>query len=384
MAMRKLNRILQWGIMLWKRLYKKATFLLLMLIIPFLVIAYNTTAQEDSGVITVALAHRGDEMEPLTRQIWDDLQQSELIYYIECDSPETARELVRSDKAQTAWIFDEDLEASIYDFIANRNRRNAFLTIVEPKDRTLLKMMREVLSGTVFAHCTDQLYLQYLRENAPELNEVSDQQLLEYYHNQNFQHDLFVITDVEGNIQSESETEDNYLLAPVRGMLAVVVALAALATALYYIRDEESGTFALVPLRARLWVELGCQLISIVNILIVVIASLAFMGSIQNWSSELLSAGLYALCTAAFAMLVRRLCVGIRGLGMATPILVVVMLVLCPVFFDLAMLRQVQLLLPPTYFVFGIYSSQYLLYMGIYVLICLVLCRLLDRITHKA
>ena len=65
--MRKLNRILQWGIMLWKRLYKKATFLLLMLIIPFLVIAYNTTAQEDSGVITVALAHRGDKIDPLTR-----------------------------------------------------------------------------------------------------------------------------------------------------------------------------------------------------------------------------------------------------------------------------------------------------------------------------
>ena len=383
MDMKQFNRILRWGILLWKRLYKKITFLLLLIMIPLLVTAYSITAEEESGIIIVALASRAEEVEPLTREIWDELQTSTVIRYIECSNAEEAMEMVKNGDVQSAWIFEANIEAKIYDFISQRTRKNAFLTIIEPENRTLLKMLREVLSGTVFPHCTDDLYLKYLRENAPELSEVPDAQLLEYYYNANFEHNLFVITDIEGNIQSEDTLEDNYLLAPVRGMLAVVVVLAAFATSMYFIRDEENGTFALVPQRAKFGVELGYQLISLINVLTVVILSLALMGDIRSWGQELLIAAVYALCAAAFTMLVRRLCFGIRALGMITPILVVVMLVICPVFFDLGALRQPQFFLPPTYFVISIYNRQYLLYMVIYTAICMALCWVLDRITRK-
>ena len=383
MDMKQFNRILRWGILLWKRLYKKITFLLLLIMIPLLVTAYSITAEEESGIIIVALASHAEEVEPLTREIWDELQTSTVIRYIECSNVEEAMEMVKNGDVQSAWIFEANIEAKIYDFISQRTRKNAFLTIIEPENRTLLKMLREVLSGTVFPHCTDDLYLKYLRENAPELSEVPDEQLLEYYYNANFEHNLFVITDIEGNIQSEDTLEDNYLLAPVRGMLAVMVVLAAFATSMYFIRDEENGTFALVPQRAKFGVELGYQLISLINVLTVVILSLALMGDIHSWGQEFLIAAVYALCAAVFAMLVRRLCIGIRALGMITPILVVVMLVICPVFFDLGALRQPQFFLPPTYFVISIYNRQYLLYMVIYTAICMVLCWVLDRITRK-
>ena len=48
------------------------------------------------------------------------------------------------------------------------------------------------------------------------------------------------------------------------------------------------------------------------------------------------------------------------------PVLVVVMLVVCPVFFDLGVLRQVQDLFPPTYFVNAAYNGRYLLYLPVY------------------
>lgn len=377
--MDKLQRILRWAAFLWKRLYKKATFLLLLICIPLLVLGYNVTAREDSGVLTIALASRAPEVEELTRNVWDDLRESRLILYVECESPEAATEMVRRGQADTAWIFEEDLEHKIYDFVARRSRQNAFITVIEPEDRVLLKLLREVLSGTMFPHCSKAVYLTYLRENAPELDHLSDGQLLYYYENAGFDEDLFVMTDMEGNPRPQEENA-NYLLTPIRGMLAVVVALAGLATAMYYIRDEELGTFTLVPQRDKALVELGCQLISGLNVLIAVLLSLVLTHQAVDFGREVITALLYGLCIAAFAMLMRRITGSIRVLSMVTPILVVVMLVVCPVFFDLGVLRQAQLLFPPTYFIIGAYNEKYLLYMALYTAAALLVCLLWDRI----
>lgn len=370
--------MLRWGLLLWKRLYKKLTFLLLLAMIPALVLGYGMVSREESGLMTVSLACEAETVEPLTRSVWDELLESEVMRFIECESPEEAETLVLQGQADVAWIFAEDLEAKIYDFAAHRTRKNAFVTILEPENRVALKLVREVLSGVLFPHCSEALYLTYIRENAPELDAVSDAQLLEYYRNMEFSEGLFVFTDLEGNETRQEET--HYLLTPVRGMLAVVIVLSGLATAMYYIRDRENGTFAWIPQHRQGLVELGCQLISVVNVAAVVLLSLALTGQTVSLSRELAVLALYCLCTAAFAMVMRRLTHDIRGLGMVIPLLVVVMLAVCPVFFDLGALRQVQLLLPPTYFINAAYNDKYLLFMAVYALVALLLCGILDRI----
>lgn len=375
-----MKRILVWCCLLCKRLYKKPTFLVLLAMIPLLVLGYGMSSREESGMLTIALASRTAQVEPLTQKVWQHLQQSEVISYICCESPEEAAALVREGKANVAWVFEEDIEHKIYDFVARRTRANAFITILEPENRTMLKLVREVISGVMFPYCSEAVYLTYIRQNAPELAQLTDAQLLEYYRNAAFTDGLFEFTDIQGNVTQESDSQPSYLLAPVRGMLAVVVLLSGLATAMYYLHDMQQGTFAWMPQRRHFWVELGYQLISILNVLAVVLLALKLTGQLNPLTRELPAAGMFALCAAAFAMLVRRLSGGIRGLGMVTPILVVVMLVICPVFFDLGALRKLQLLLPPTYFVNASYQSSYLWQMGGYTLVLLVLCALFDRV----
>lgn len=379
--MKKVNLILRWALLLWKRLYKKPTFLVLLLMIPALVLAYGMTAQEDSGLLTVALASESEQPDDLTQTVFAELEESDVILYIRAQTPEEARSLVEQGKADTAWIFADDLEAKIYKFAAFRSRKNAFVTVLEPENRVALKLLREMLSGTLFPHCSEALYLTYIREEVPELEHLTDEQLLEYYHAMAFSDELFVFTDLEGN-QTEAQDTD-YLLSPVRGMLAVVIALAGLATALYYIRDTENGTFAWVPENRRLFVELGCQMISLVNVAAVVLVALALTGPTGSMPRQILTALLYCLCVAAFSMLLRRVTLGIRGLGTVTPLLVVVMLVICPVFFDLGALRQAQFLLPPTYYIQGVYNSKYLLLLPIYSLACLVFCCAWDHFKRR-
>ena len=378
MGMNQTKRLLRFFLLLCKRLYKKLTFVMLLVLIPVLVFGYGQTAQEESGLLTVALASRTEQVESLTRQVWDELLESQVVRYIECASPQEARQLVEEGQADTAWIFEENMEEKIYDFVAKRSRTKAFLTIIEPESRVALKLARELLSGVMFPHCAETVYLRYIRENAPELAELTDAQLLEYYHNVVFSDELFVFSDMEGNLQPPEEEQTNYLLAPVRGMLGVVAVLAGLATAMYYIRDEENGTFALIPLARRGIVEFGCQLISLVHVVAVALVSLALARQTQGLFREIAVALLYSLCVAGFSMLIRRLTGGIRGLGMATPLLVVVMLVVCPVFFDLGALRQLQYFLPPTYFVNGAYSGRFLALMALYAAACFALCGIID------
>jgi len=377
------KRLPRWGLLLWKRLYKKVSFLLLLLLIPALVLGYGTTAEEESGLITVALASEVTPVEPMTQQIWAELQQSNVVRYEVCSSPEQARKLVADDRADVAWIFMEDLEGKIYTFAADRSRKNAFVTIIEPKDRVLLKLAREILSGVMFSYCSEAVYLRYIRENVPELAAVSDEQLLTYYENVELEEGLFAFSDVEGNVLQETQTEEHYLLTPVRGMLAVVMLLAGLATAMYYLRDQRQGTFAWVSQRWLWAVELGCQMITAVNVGAVTLISLALSGQTEGLLKELAVAVAYGLCVCGFAMLVRRLSGGIRGMAMVTPLLVVGMLAICPIFVNIKELRPIQMLLPPTHYVNGLIRWSYVGYMALYALAAMGLCLAWDWLAAK-
>jgi hypothetical protein len=124
--------------------------------------------------------------------------------------------------------------------------------------------------------------------------------------------------------------------------------------------------FAWVPQRKKPLVELGCQCISIVNVSLVVLLSLSMVGLTVGWIREISIFLLFVPCVALFAMTVRRLCHSLPVLGMCLPLLTVVMLVVCPVFFDLDFTGALQFLFPPTYYINAPYSNRYLWAMPIY------------------
>ena len=356
-----MKKWLKWWALLTKRLYKKWTFVLILVLIPVLVLCYSAAAKEDSGMVTVALAAEDDDA--LASQVMEEIQgSSQLIRYILCDSPEEAEDKVRSGKADGAWIFGEDMTGRVADFIASRSAKDAFVTVLERESSVQLMLAREKLSGTLYSVCAKPLYLSFIRENVAELAEFSDEELLKRYDETFVDINLFEFAE-SGSSQGDT---DGYLMTPVRGLLAVVALLCGLATAMYYVEDTAAGSFAWVPQRRRPWLELACQMISATNILLVILAALAMAGQTVSLGRELLLWLLYSLAVSLFSMTVRRLCGSLRLLGAAMPVLVVVMIVVCPVFFDLGTLRRVQYLFPPTYFVNAAYNGRYLLYLPVY------------------
>ena len=349
-----------WLWMLTKRLYKKITFVAILVLIPVLVLGYSLTTQEDSGMLTVALARKDTDATALSLLASLD-ESSQLLRFEDCESPEKAEELVRAGKADAAWILHRDLGDKIAKFVKSPTERNAFITVLVREDDIAQRLAREKLSGAAFSLCARVVYLDYIRQNVPGLEHLSQEQLLEYYENTFVSGDLFAFDETDAAMANAQTT--HYLTAPIRGLLAVVIALCGLATSMYYMEDQRRGTFGWLSQPRQALAELGCQIVSLVQVSVMALLALILSGLAAGLGRELLVLVLYCLCIASFSALLRRICGNLRVLGTLLPLLVVVMLVVCPVFFDLGQLRTAQYLLPPTYYINGVYSNTYLLYM---------------------
>lgn len=360
-----MKHIGKWFLLLNKRLYKKVTFLLILVLIPGLVMGYSAVARDESGLMTVALACKGED--PTAGEIMRELKDgSALIRFVICDDPRTAEAMVNGQHADAAWIFEDDLEDAIYRFAVKPLRKNAFVQILEGESTIPMKLIREKLSGVIFARTSRAYYLDYLRQNVPEVKDVPDETLLQYYDEFASEATFFEFAYLDGGSREEADESTGYLLSPVRGMLAVVIVLGGLAAAMYYMQDEMLGTFSLVPQRKKAAVEFGCQVIAVGNVSVVALIALAASGLAASPERELLLLVLYTLSTALFCMTMRRLLGRIGALGTLLPLLVVGMLVVCPVFFDLGALRAVQYLFPPTYYINAANSNYYLGLLGLY------------------
>ena len=361
-----------WLWLLTKRLYKKPTFLAILVLIPLLVLGYGAVARQESGMLTVALYGDSDS---LTQTVFAEMEQSgQLVKYVRCETPEKAELLVRTGKADAAWIFPEDLETALDTFTKSPVAKNAFVRVVQREENVMLALCREKLSGALYPYIAEKYYILFLREEFPQMENLTDAELMAYYKDFEVSGDLFAFE----NVAEEKVQQVHYLMSPLRGLLAVVIALGGLATAMYNIRDEENGTFNWLPMRKRIWPELAGQVVAGVNLGLAALLALMATGMAQSLGKELVVLLLYSLCSGLFCMLLRRLLGSIRLLGTATPLLIVAMLLLCPVFFDLGAMRRWQQIFPPTYYINGVYDLQYMVRMLFYGIVCGMMCLLLD------
>lgn len=359
--MKRLKTGLLWLWLLTKRLYRRPAFVVLLLVIPALTLGYVAIGTEDSGMVTVAVAQEGHAA-PEAALLAALREDSDLLRYQPCATAAEARTLVESGKADTAWLFPEDLQAGIRAFVESPSDSPCVRVLVR-EDSVMLRLSRERLSGTAFAEVTRQVYLAFLRQLAPELDHLSDQALLEHYDRVEIADNLFAFDETFA-----TAADTHYLLAPLRGLLGVLILLCALATALYHLRDVQAGTFCRLGQRWRWTAELAGQLVAVLHVALVAAVCLTLAGLSDSLPTELALTVLYSLGCAAFAMALRRVVGSLRGLAALLPALAVLTLTLCPVFFDLQPVRGLQYLFPPTYYIYAAHQPAVLLHLTAYTL----------------
>ena len=376
-----MRKFLMWFLLLNKRLYKKATFIMILALIPLAVVALGIVAKEDSGIVKIALTQKGVK-EPIYNDIVSDLKgSSKLIYFIEYDSEHAVLEAVKTGDVDLAWIFDENLNKNISKFAESSKKRNSVVTVVAREQNVVTQLTLEKLSGALYKHVSRDFYINYIREDVEELENISDDDLLTYYDNFESNGTLFVFDNPTNSLSSDVEI--NYMTAPIRGLLAIIAVVCGFAAAMFYMDDEKKGTFSHVKQKNKFFVQFGCIAIAVLNVSLVMFFSLMFARVNVPLTRELLSLVVFVLCCSSFCLLMSQILSKIHILGCIIPILMVIMFVFCPVFIDYGGFRNLQYLFPPTYYICSAYNNVYYLYACAYFVICTAIGYIISLIKQR-
>lgn len=365
----------QLAVKLWllnKRLFKKYSFWMIMCLVPVLVAGMRLALREESGVAGIAI-YRENPRDDLTAEVIRQLtEEKTLLRYVFCETQEEARALVVGGRVNAALIFPRDLQAAIEQAAVGKSVEPV-VTVVEREDSVTLVLVREILSSVLYPHYSYEVYKDFVRDDCG-LGEVSDGELLESYNETKMDSRLFRIVLLDGTVWEDK----GYLLAPVRGMLALWLVLCGLASSLYFMQDELEGTFDRVPLRRRLWTAFGMQAVLLCDGAVILLLALKIGGLFTSWPVEVFSLVLFSCCIAAMSGLLRLLCRTPERLGCAILILLLAMITFSPVFIYVTGWRAVKLLLPSYYYLQSIHDSRYLCGMAIYAVTAAGICVLLD------
>lgn len=360
-----------------KRLLKKYSFWMILCLVPALVAGIRLASREESGVARIAI-YRENPRDELTAEVVRQLtEEKTLLRYVFCETWEEARAMVAGGRADAAWFFPEDLQAALKRVAAGKDVEPVVI-MTEREYNVLLMFAREILSGVLYPYYSYEVYKDFVR-NECGLGELSDVELLESYNESKMEGNLFRILLLDGTVQEDKE----YLLTPVRGMLALWLVLCGLAASMYFMQDEREGTYDRMPLQRRLWAAYGMQAVLLCDGMAVLLAALAVGDLFISWPTEVLCAALFACCIAGIANLMRLLCRTPERLGCGIPILLLAMTVFSPVFVDVRGWQEVKLLLPSYYYLKSIHDSRYLYGMAAYAVIVAGICSLLDSYVRR-
>ena len=374
-----MKKYLKWFQMLSLRLYKKPSFIAILLVIPICVIGFAAAAKGDSGFLHIVLA-QDDKNDTISGNIISELvSENSIIRFSVAESPEEAEDFVRTGKADAAWIFPKKLDEKIEEFVSSSYFKGEFVEIIERESSVPLRLAHEKLSVKLFRVLAEKYYIDFTRREAPSLDGMDDNTLMHYYNTVSISEELFIVTDVDGN-EADTSVGASYLTSPVRGLLSIVIILSGMAASMFCIQDERRGTFSWLSESRRIYVDMVCVFISVLNISAVAYIALLIGGLSTGIFREAIAILLYVLCSSFFCLILRQIFRTVKLYGVVLPLVIITMIAVCPIFFEIKQLGGLVNIFPPSLYINASHNNACLLYMLIYAALSAVICIVLDRI----
>ena len=374
-----IRRLPVWYIMLNRRLLRKWSFVLVLLAAPLMVIAMNALSGGSKGVLRIILCNAaGTE---ISSQIIDELLGSEtVIQYEKAESENAARDMLEHGNADAIWIFDEEI-GNVLSEAAASHRVKPVVNVVEREDSIPLMLARERLYSVIYPYYNYQIYVNYVHDEIAG-NDITDDALYKTYEGNKAEEKLFRRKYIDGQ---DAEGNSDYLLAPIRGMLAVWLVLCGLVSCIYYMLDRKNGIFDRVSNRHGVLIELGYHMVIIIIAAVIMMAGLIFSGITTSFINELVCMLAFMYVTAAYCCLVRRLCRTTGIMAVVIPCLIIMMLGLSSAFISLRVFSYFRFLHPVYLYLTAVYSSEKLIEMLVFGTVLNIICYVIDcsHFPHK-
>ncbi len=380
--MKKLTYCMNWFYMLGKRLMKQWSFVVLLCLIPVIIPIGNMAMQQDSGLMRVTLCHEGDDI-TAKAIITSLMEKDSMVYFTVANSEEEANELVANHKTDVAWIFPEDFSHRLDQYAANKSRKPV-VTVVRRESNMANQIVNELLFSAMFRDFSYDIYRNFSEEQIVNGKHVSDQTIKDFYLKLPQQQEVVTVEKV-GADQSQSQV--NYLNAPIRGLLAIMVLLCTLTAAMYAVKDRSEGRFDWLAPQKRIIPAIGSCLAAAILSAGVMLVSLALSNLTESITNELVATLLLAVTATGFSLLVSLPFSSYGKFGAMIPGILILSLVLSPIFFNFVELEKYFRLLPIYYYLNGVYGAKYHLlalgYMGVIYTLVFVGNLLLSKQTKR-
>lgn len=364
----------------------------MLLSVPLLTLGMRMAAAEDSGVLRVLLCI--EENSPETSSgaekmsdavIQQLLEKHGVIRYERAENLEDACELVRRSRADCVWEFPADLQGAVRQFAGGE--RAGVMNVYVREDNVQTRLAREQVYGVLYPMISYETVREFVRKQ-PHFQEMTeeefDHQFRELYEKYTVEESIFRFEYLDHTAYQKEKEGDNYLTAPLRGMLAVLIFLCGLAVTLFYLQDVKEGIFIWMPIKNRALFPWLYILTGTLNAGIAAFPALYISGSFTVWRKEILLMLLYILAVTGVCNLLRIFTGSVRRMGAGIPVLILVTLVLTPVFLSVRRFPVIQYMLPGYYYLNSLYSDSMLMRMIFYTVAVCTGGIIIERIKEKA
>lgn len=373
--MNRLKRALLWFRMLLKSQIKRISYLMILCLIPLLVYGMQLVAEQDSGVLTIALFQENPFDSVSSKTVEKLTGKNSVIRFTEVQSKDEAVMAVMEKKADAAWIFDGNMTEKLDEYTKGSKVDRGLIQVIELEDNIILQLTREKLFGALYPSLSYSLYRNFVISNLVETNllEINEEQLRAAYDSNLYEDEIFELS-FSGDTSGKLEVDKlNYLMTPLRGMLMMVIVLSSLAAQMYYGNDRQKGLFVWLPGSAEYLLSYGYQYAAMLPVCVVVFLAIRLSGLFTKVGVELVAMLLFTLMMAAFSNILRRLLKTVKAIGAAIPVLIIAMVSLSQIFIEVNSFRLVQTFLPTYYYIPAVHNIGFLKSMIIYCVIAVAI-----------
>ena len=243
-----MRKLFTWYYLLNKRSLRNYSYIILFLLLPLLAFSLRIISSRDSSVLKVGLYTSADS--GLSKDIIEELTtEKSIIKFIEYRDEESAYEDLQV-KLDALWILPEDLLKSVNDYLYKKEH---VVKVIESRQSTVLGISREKLFAKLYPYISRELYNKYMEEKFPYLKTDTEakKDSVEYYEARDIQDDIIEYISLDGDSYVEKKTDDNFILSPLRGFLAIWLFLVAMVSAIFYKKDIDSGLWVWIDRRLK-------------------------------------------------------------------------------------------------------------------------------------
>lgn len=369
-----MKRYFTWFILYSKRLLKKPSFLILLLLLPLCTIALTKLSKEADSAIQVGIYLDLQEADDLAKSAYHILlEDKSLVHFHAYDSTEEMIHDIKTKKLDCGYFFPSQLEKAL-----QNNGSEETIIVYSPRDSLSSKMVNEKVYSAIIQDYSFVILEDFVsREKifSHMDDSILHKKLLSGYELYRSNGSTFTFDyGIADTPQSDTQTLDtssplDYLTLPIRGMLAVLILIAGFCGGLLWYTDNKNGIYQQVSGSLSYFLTFITIWIPTLFTGIISLICIYLCGLNCGFGWEIFGMLFYCLLVTGFCSLLRILIPTEIMYACALPLFALISLIVCPVFSDFSIyipvFKLLRQLLPSYHYLICQNDLSQLIGMGI-------------------